>query len=390
MFETSSNSGVSAVVHPRLAVRLRDRRHAAVLTRRDDVARGAREVAHGDGRTGQRPARAATTAAGTVARFTDPLLLGPAASPGRAASIWAIAPPRRRGAARVRSISCTSGRRRIQAELALRVVARAPLHAPRRRRAAAPRSRARRGRCATRRRRRRASTSSAAPAATISLHARVDARVQRRPLHRQAEQQRRVAQPRRPQARLRRRSAPAPPPSRAARARAATRVRSRGVDRRPPPSGAALGELGVQRLGPARPRMRSSSALAHGRVGRRAQLEVGERRPGGRGRCRRPRSGAARRPARRRSRRGRARRTRRRRRSRAGSTNESRRCSSRACSAGRRRAGQRLQAAVDLERVGGHRQRVLAALAQPLGERERHRGLAHAGGAEQGNHVHDR
>ena len=40
------------------------------------------------------------------------------------------------------------------------------------------------------------------------------------------------------------------------------------------------------------------------------------------------------------------------------------------------------QARVDLQRVGGDRHRVLAARAQPVGQRERHRRLADAGRPE--------
>ena len=42
---------------------------------------------------------------------------------------------------------------------------------------------------------------------------------------------------------------------------------------------------------------------------------------------------------------------------------------------------------VDLHRVGGDRHRVLAALAQALGERDRDGGLAHAGGPEDGDDL---
>ena len=57
-----------------------------------------------------------------------------------------------------------------------------------------------------------------------------------------------------------------------------------------------------------------------------------------------------------------------------------------------RRGGARegLEAAIDLERVGGHRDRILAALAQQPGERERDRRLPHPGGAEHCHHVHGR
>jgi hypothetical protein len=47
-----------------------------------------------------------------------------------------------------------------------------------------------------------------------------------------------------------------------------------------------------------------------------------------------------------------------------------------------RRARQRLEAAVDLQRVAAQRHGVLAALAQPLGDRDRHPGLAGRGRAE--------
>ena len=51
--------------------------------------------------------------------------------------------------------------------------------------------------------------------------------------------------------------------------------------------------------------------------------------------------------------------------------------------AGVGRAGEHLQSGVELERVGGHGDGILAVGAQPLGERDRHLGLAHAGGAEE-------
>jgi hypothetical protein len=57
---------------------------------------------------------------------------------------------------------------------------------------------------------------------------------------------------------------------------------------------------------------------------------------------------------------------------------------------GRGGAGERLEAAVDLEGVGGDRHRILPALAQPLGERDRHPRLPDPGGAEQCHHVHGR
>ena len=55
-----------------------------------------------------------------------------------------------------------------------------------------------------------------------------------------------------------------------------------------------------------------------------------------------------------------------------------------------RRAGQRLEAAVDLKRVRRDRDRVLAALAQQAGERQGDGGLPHSGWAEQCNHLHGR
>ena len=57
---------------------------------------------------------------------------------------------------------------------------------------------------------------------------------------------------------------------------------------------------------------------------------------------------------------------------------------------GARRAGQDLKAAIDLQGVGRHRQRVLAAGPEQLRERDGNRRLADAGGAEKGDHVHDR
>ena len=50
---------------------------------------------------------------------------------------------------------------------------------------------------------------------------------------------------------------------------------------------------------------------------------------------------------------------------------------------GGRRAGEDLEAGVELQRVGGDGDGVLAVGPQPLGERDRDRGLAHAGGAEE-------
>ena len=50
---------------------------------------------------------------------------------------------------------------------------------------------------------------------------------------------------------------------------------------------------------------------------------------------------------------------------------------------GRGRAGEDLQPGVELQRVGGHRDGVLAVGAQPLGERDRHLGLADAGRTEE-------
>ena len=57
---------------------------------------------------------------------------------------------------------------------------------------------------------------------------------------------------------------------------------------------------------------------------------------------------------------------------------ETSRCSRRACSAAVATPGEGLEAAVDLQRVGGDGDRPLAAGAQPLGERERERRLADA------------
>ena len=56
----------------------------------------------------------------------------------------------------------------------------------------------------------------------------------------------------------------------------------------------------------------------------------------------------------------------------------------------RRRSRQQLQAPVDLKRVHRYGQRVLTAFAQLLGQSDRHGGLAHPGGPEQGDHAHDR
>ena len=103
------------------------------------------------------------------------------------------------------------------------------------------------------------------------------------------------------------------------------------------------------------------------------------------GRCRRRRSAAGPARAARRSPRAPARRTRPAENVSVIGTKPSSRCSSRACSARARRAGQDRQALVDLQRVRRHRDRVLPALAQPLGERDRDRGLAHPGGPEHGD-----
>ena len=50
--------------------------------------------------------------------------------------------------------------------------------------------------------------------------------------------------------------------------------------------------------------------------------------------------------------------------------------------------GERLEAEVDLQRVGGHRHGVLADGPQPRGERDRDGGLADAGGAEEREYLH--
>ncbi len=50
-------------------------------------------------------------------------------------------------------------------------------------------------------------------------------------------------------------------------------------------------------------------------------------------------------------------------------------------------AGERLQTRVHLQRVRGHGHRVLPGRPQPLGERDRDRGLADAGGAEEREHL---
>jgi hypothetical protein len=61
---------------------------------------------------------------------------------------------------------------------------------------------------------------------------------------------------------------------------------------------------------------------------------------------------------------------------------------------GGRRAGEDLEAAVHLKRVCRDRDRVLAALPQPLGDLDGHGSLAHARGAEDRYHAvrphHDR
>jgi len=52
-----------------------------------------------------------------------------------------------------------------------------------------------------------------------------------------------------------------------------------------------------------------------------------------------------------------------------------------------RRAGQRLEPGIDLERVGRHGDRLLPQRAQARGQCDRDRGLAHTGGAEQRDHL---
>ena len=124
----------------------------------------------------------------------------------------------------------------------------------------------------------------------------------------------------------------APPPSRAAPARATTRVRSRGSIAAAL-AGARCGELRVQRLRARRRRAARWMRCAHGRVGRRSQLEVGqgglEVEAGAADHDRAP----ARPRARRRSRRGRAAANSPAEKVSRGSTKDSRRCSSWACSA---------------------------------------------------------
>jgi hypothetical protein len=48
-------------------------------------------------------------------------------------------------------------------------------------------------------------------------------------------------------------------------------------------------------------------------------------------------------------------------------------------------AGQDLQAAVHLKRIGRHGDRILPEISQPSGQRDRHGGLPHASGSEQGD-----
>ena len=52
-----------------------------------------------------------------------------------------------------------------------------------------------------------------------------------------------------------------------------------------------------------------------------------------------------------------------------------------------RRPAQDLEPAIDLDRVAVDRNRILAALAQPLGDRDRNPGLAHRSGSEQGEDL---
>ena len=249
---------------------------------------------------------------------------------------------------------------------------------PPRRLRAAPRSRAPCAPSPTRRRRCRASTSSRTPAASICLHARVDPRVQHLALHRQPDQQRRVAQLRAPQLRrpLRRLELPASSsssarttrwrsfgsmPSAAHAARRASRACSAGAPCRC--------SSAVQRSrAPSRRRRAQSSSVSAARryspvppttIGRRPACEqpvdLGVRElgvlPRAEGRVERQERHQAMLQLRALRR--------------------------------RRHAGERLEARVHLQRVGGHGDRVLTAGAQQLGQRDRDRGLADAGGSEQ-------
>ena len=263
-------------------------------------------------------------------------------------------------------------RRRIQVELALRVVARAALHglhvaaqqlleAERRARGAGTPRRRRRGGPPPRRRRRpsrpraRRSARRARSRSIVRPHSSVGWRssaVQSRDsspagagLLPHLEQLER-AQPR-------------------ACGRAGRSPRRRRARARPAPRGAPRGPRSSQ------PRRRI--ARAHRRVGRRAQLEVGQRGLEVEARAAdddRPRAPP---PAPRRSPRGRSvGELRRPRRSPRPARTRRSRCSSRARSSRRRRAGERLEAAIDLERVGGDRDRVLP-LARGAARRARSR-----------------
>ena len=161
----------------------------------------------------------------------------------------------------------------------------------------------------------------------------------------------------------------------------------------------AVGGLDGRRRGAAPARASSACragapSAAHAALEPLAQLRRRRRRAGrgrsgpraGRGPCRRPRS--ARRPgarARRRSPGGPAARRRPPRSSRVTGTNPTRRCSSRSRSSAGGRAGQGLEALVDLERVRRDRHRILAPRPQALGERQRDGRLADAGRAEEGD-----
>ena len=218
------------------------------------------------------------------------------------------------------------------------------------------------------------------PAATISVDPRLDPGAQLVAVDRQPDQQRSAPAALAPQAarrRVRRRS-------RAARARSAARSacgrsgarrrRARARARRAAPRARA-------RRAPPRPRPGPPTAPAGAARARRAPRA-------GRGRCRRRRSGAGPRRAARRSRRARARRT--------GPAENS------SSTPGdpeqpvlepralrrRRRSAENLEPAVDLDRVAGDRHRVLAALAQQLGDLDRDAGLADRGRAEDRQDAH--
>ena len=157
-------------------------------------------------------------------------------------------------------------------ELALGVAARAQLHRRDVAARAAPRSRAPGARTATRRRRAARHTSSAAPSGDHGLDARVDPAVERLALHRERDEQGRVAGV--GSSTAGRPPAAASPWSSSSSARTTAGRRSARSAPRPPGRGRR-----ARRAARARPRGEAARVvLAARRVGGRAQVEVGERR----------------------------------------------------------------------------------------------------------------